>query len=100
MSARKWCHAWSIAASRAPAPCRCAIDGDAPVAGAAVTAGAHQVGAMGSAAAGRGVALLRLDRVAEAISRGEQLIAGGVPIRLVKPDWARFAFPDEIKAAE
>ncbi len=75
-------------------------DGDAPAAGAAVTAGTHQVGAMGSAAAGRGVALLRLDRVAEAVSRGEQLTAGGVPIRLVKPDWARFAFPDETKAAE
>jgi hypothetical protein len=46
------------------------------------------------------VALLRLDRVAEAVARGEQLTAGGVPIRLVKPDWARFAFPDETKAAE
>ena len=57
---------------------------------------------MGSAAAGSGVALLRLDRVAEAISRGEPLIAGagGVPLRLVKPDWARFAFPGENKAAE
>src|SRR3984885_11068470 len=75
-------------------------DGDAPAAGAAVTAGTHQVGAMGSAAAGRGVALLRLDRVAEAVSRGEQLTAGGVPIRLVKPDWARFAFPNGTKAAE
>jgi folate-binding protein YgfZ len=72
----------------------------APAPGAAVTAGDRQVGTMGSAAAGRALALLRLDRVAEAISRGEPLIGGGVPIHLVKPDWARFAFPGETKAAE
>jgi folate-binding protein YgfZ len=74
-------------------------DGSAPQAGAAVTAGDRQVGTMGSAAAGRAVALLRLDRVAEAMSRGEPLLAGGVPIHLVKPDWARFAFPGEEAAA-
>ena len=66
-----------------------------PHAGATVMAGDRQVGTMGSAAAGRAVALLRLDRVAEAMSRGEPLDAGGVPIHLVKPDWAHFAFPGE-----
>jgi folate-binding protein YgfZ len=75
-------------------------DGAAPQAGAAVTAGAHQVGIMGSASGGRGLALLRLDRIAEAMARGEALAAGGVPIGLVKPDWARFAFPGDTKAAE
>jgi len=75
-------------------------DGTAPQAGATVTAGAQQVGTMGSAAAGHGVALLRLDRIAEAMSRGEELSAGGVPVRLVKPDWARFPFPADTKAAE
>jgi tRNA-modifying protein YgfZ len=74
-------------------------DGAAPEAGVAVTAGAHQVGTMGSASNGRGVALLRLDRIADAISRGEALAAGTETIRLVKPDWARFAFPGETKAA-
>jgi tRNA-modifying protein YgfZ len=75
-------------------------DGAAPAAGAAVTAGERQVGVMGSASGGRGLALLRLDRVADALSRGEAILAGGVPIRLIKPDWARFAFPDGSKAAE
>jgi hypothetical protein len=55
---------------------------------------------MGSGANGRGLALLRLDRVADALARGEPLTAGGAAIRLVKPDWARFAFPGENKAAE
>jgi folate-binding protein YgfZ len=75
-------------------------DGVAPAAGSMVTAGERQLGTMGSATAGHGLALLRLDRVAEALSNDQPLLAGGVPIRLVKPDWARFAFPGESKAAE
>src|SRR6516162_211845 len=73
-------------------------DGAAPASGAPITAGERQVGTMGSAARGRGIALVRLDRVAEA--EPAALAAGGIPIRLVKPDWARFSFPGEIKAAE
>jgi tRNA-modifying protein YgfZ len=75
-------------------------DGAAPEIGAAVMAGKRQVGTMGSTADGRGIALLRLDRVAEALSHGEALTAAGVPVRPVKPDWARFALPDGTKAAE
>ena len=73
-------------------------DGAAPASGAPVTAGERQVGTMGSASRGRGIALVRLDRVAEAEQTA--LAAGGIPIRLIKPDWARFSFPGEIKAAE
>ena len=86
-----------IARTRAVPVC---YEGTAPAVGAAVTAGERQVGTMGSTAGGRGLALLRLDRVADALSRGERLLAGGVPIRPVKPDWARFAFPGDSKAAE
>jgi folate-binding protein YgfZ len=75
-------------------------DGVAPAAGVAVMAGERQVGTMGSTAGGRGLALLRLDRVADALARGETLLAGGVPIRIFKPDWARFAFPEGSAAAE
>jgi tRNA-modifying protein YgfZ len=74
-------------------------DGAAPQAGAAVTAGDRQIGTMGSAADGRAVALLRLDRVSDAMSRGEQLSADGIPIHVIKPDWARFAFPGEAEPA-
>jgi folate-binding protein YgfZ len=75
-------------------------DGPAPDAGTTVMAGDRQVGIMGSAAGGHGVALLRLDRVADALSHGEALVAGGVTVQPVKPDWARFVFPDGSKAAE
>jgi tRNA-modifying protein YgfZ len=74
-------------------------DGAPPQAGVSVTAGDRQIGTMGSAAGGRAVALLRLDRVSDALSRGDQLSANGVPIHLIKPDWARFAFPDEAETA-
>ena len=75
-------------------------DGAAPQAGAAVTAGDRQIGTIGSAADGRAVALLRLDRVSDAMSRGEELSADGVAIHVIKPDWARFAFPGEAEAAK
>jgi folate-binding Fe-S cluster repair protein YgfZ len=58
-----------------------------------VTAGDKTIGTMGSSAGGHGLALLRLDRAEEAISAGQQLISGGVPLRLRKPDWARFSVP-------
>jgi folate-binding protein YgfZ len=77
-----------------------AFDGPAPEAGLPVQAGEKAVGTMGSAAGGRGLALLRLDRVADALAGGATLTAGGVALRLVKPAWARFAFPGEAKAAE
>lgn len=76
------------------------FEGDAPPAGAAIVAGSRALGHIGSAAAGHGIALLRLDRVAEALTHGEPLIAGNTAIRLVKPGWARFAFPGDSKAAE
>ncbi len=72
-------------------------DGTRPENGAPITAGERQVGTMGSAADGRGIALIRLDRVAEA--EQSPVAAGGIPIRLIKPDWARFAFPGA-KAAQ
>jgi tRNA-modifying protein YgfZ len=75
-------------------------DAFAPEAGVPVMAGERQVGIMGSSAAGRGLALLRLDRVADALAADVALIAGGVTIRPVKPDWARFPWPGETKAAE
>ena len=74
-------------------------DGGAPAAGVEVMVGEKQVGIMGSATQGHGLALLRLDRVADAMAAGTSLVAGGVGIRVVKPDWAKFPWPGEVKAA-
>jgi hypothetical protein len=41
---------------------------------------------MGSSAAGQGLALLRLDRAADAIEAGTALMAGAIPVRVADPD--------------
>jgi folate-binding protein YgfZ len=73
----------------------------APETGVTVMAGEIAVGVMGSSArGGRGLAMLRLDRVGEALAAGQALIAGGIALNVVKPDWARFPWPGEATAAE
>jgi folate-binding protein YgfZ len=72
-----------------------AFAGAAPATGSAVTAAGRSVGTMGSAAEDHGLALMRLDRVDEALGAGTALMAGETQLRLVKPAWARFAFPGE-----
>ena len=76
-----------------------AFDGFAPEAGTAITAGDKPVGTIGSSAKGRGLALMRLDRVADAFKAGDPILCDGVALRLVKPNWATFDWPGETKAA-
>ena len=79
-----------------------AFDGPPPEAGATVKAGEATLGMMGSGmgSIGRGLAALRLDRVADAMAGATPMIAGGIAIRPVKPAWAKFQWPGETKAAE
>jgi len=77
-----------------------AFEGHAPEPGATVTAGDKAIGTFGSSADGHALALLRLDRAADALAAGAPLVAGGATLRLVKPDWARFPWPGDAKAAE
>jgi folate-binding protein YgfZ len=76
-----------------------AYDEFAPSSGLPVMAGEKQVGVLASTAKGRGLALLRLDRVNDAMASGTPLSAGGIAIRVVKPQWAKFPWPGEAKAA-
>ena len=69
-------------------------------AGVAVKVGEIAIGVMGSSARGRGLAMLRLDRVGDALATGTPLMSGGMPLTPVKPDWARFEWPGSAKAAE
>lgn len=63
--------------------------------GVEATAGGKTLGTVGSCANGRGLAMLRLDRVADAIAAGERLDAGGLAFTVEKPAFARFPFPGE-----
>jgi len=71
-------------------------DQHAPDAGLPVMLGEKSVGVMGSSAGGKGLALLRLDRIDNADA---PLSAGGIPIRLAHADWIRFDMPAGVKAA-
>src|SRR5256885_5546198 len=70
--------------------------------GVPVLAGELAVGVMGSSVrgSGRGVAMLRLDRAAEALATGKPLMSGGMALTPVKPEWAQFDWPGDAKAAE
>jgi len=69
-----------------------------PMQGLPVTASEREIGTLGTTVKGRGLAMLRLDRVAEALENKAPLIAGGIEIKVVKPSWAKFPWPGE-KAA-
>ena len=76
-----------------------AYDEFAPSSGIPIMAGDKQVGTLGSTAKGRGLAIFRLDRLADAIAAGTPLNCGNIPLRLVKPDWAKFPWPGEMAAS-
>ena len=61
---------------------RITMDDFAPEPGAAILAGDKPVGTIGSTAGQIGLALIRTDRVADALQAGISLTAGGLTLRL------------------
>jgi folate-binding protein YgfZ len=64
---------------------RVMLDGPAPEPGTVILAGGKSVGTMGSAAESRGLALIRIDRAADALQAGVPLTSGGLAVRLTDP---------------
>ncbi|KQP04818.1 folate-binding protein YgfZ [Methylobacterium sp. Leaf93] len=69
-------------------------DGEAVTSGAEVTAGPRGLGTVGSVSGARGLAMLRLDRLADAVAAGEPVRAGATILGVEKPSFATFAFPE------
>jgi folate-binding protein YgfZ len=65
---------------------RVALDGFAPEPGTAILAGDKTVGTMGSTADRNGLALIRIDRAADALAAGLPLTSGGLAVRIADPD--------------
>jgi folate-binding protein YgfZ len=65
------------------------LEDSAPEAGVSIMAGDKSVGTMGSSAKGKGIALVRIDRVADALDAGQPLTAGGLALKLAEPDVVR-----------
>ena len=64
-----------------------------PTNGAEIASNGKLLGRMGSSVGRYGLALVRIDRVGEAMREGADIVAEGVVLRLAKPDYARFEFP-------
>ena len=61
--------------------------------GAEVKAGEAVIGTIGSVVDHRGLALLRLDRVGEAMGKGQAITVGGLTVSVELPSWVRFSIP-------
>jgi hypothetical protein len=64
-----------------------------PAPGTSIDAAGVPIGTLGSVSGSSGLGLIRLDRVEEALARGETLAAGEVGIALRRPAFASFAVP-------
>jgi tRNA-modifying protein YgfZ len=56
-------------------------------------AGEKEIGTLGSSAKGHGLAMIRLDRLADAQAAGLPVTCGNIALRVRKPDWATFKWP-------
>ncbi|WP_456622968.1 MULTISPECIES: CAF17-like 4Fe-4S cluster assembly/insertion protein YgfZ [unclassified Bradyrhizobium] len=65
------------------------LDDLSPELGVSILAGDKPVGTMGSSALGKGIALVRIDRVADALDAGQPLTAGGLALTLAEPEVVR-----------
>lgn len=65
-----------------------------PAMGTAITVGGREIGALGSSSGNLGLALVRIDRVKDAIDSGAVIMAGNNEIQLCLPPNVRFGFPE------
>ena len=90
MSARRSCRAWSIAARARSRICPVELSA-APASGVTeITAGEKSIGTLLTAEGTNGLAIMRLDRLADAVAQGEELLTGAVRVHVRKPPWAGF----------
>ncbi|MEQ1943968.1 folate-binding protein YgfZ [Mesorhizobium sp. VNQ89] len=71
-----------------------------PTAGTEIVANGKPVGALGSTAGSVGLAILRIDRVKDALDSGVAIMAGGSDISVAIPGWAKFTYPEQASSEE
>ncbi len=71
-----------------------------PASGTEIVAGGKPVGSLGSVAGNKGLAIVRTDRVGDALTRGLALTAGDVIVTLTLPEWTGLSFSTETQEAE
>ena len=63
--------------------------------GTELLAGGKPIGALGSVSGALGLAIVRIDRVADAVNSGTPITADGAPVHVELPAWTGLAFPEE-----
>ncbi|MDQ0324785.1 folate-binding protein YgfZ [Rhodopseudomonas julia] len=64
-----------------------------PESGAEIMAGERAIGRFGSSANGKGIGLVRLDRLAEALEQDLPVSAGRITVTAKLPGWATYSWP-------
>jgi folate-binding protein YgfZ len=77
------------------------VSGDALLApGSEIVANGRPIGTLGSTSGGKGLAILRIDRVKDALDAGQTIQAGGVAVTVAIPDWAAFKYPEQTSSED
>jgi tRNA-modifying protein YgfZ len=71
-----------------------ASDDALPDAGTEITVDGRPIGTLGSNAARVGIAIVRIDRVTDALDAGHDILAGDARLTLTIPAWARYTLPE------
>lgn len=70
-----------------------------PASGTEITADGKPVGALGTVSGNRALAIVRIDRIADALASGTPLLAGNVPVTVALPAWSGLSLPTADPAA-
>jgi len=71
-----------------------------PATGSEVTVNGRSIGMLGSTSGNRGIAIVRIDRVKDALDAGHPILVGDVPVALAIPGWATYTLPQDAAAAD
>jgi folate-binding protein YgfZ len=71
-----------------------------PSAGTAVTVNERPIGTLGSSAGQRALALVRIDKVKDAVDSGMPVQTGDAALTFEIPSWAQFSFPEAASAGD
>ncbi|MGV2067080.1 CAF17-like 4Fe-4S cluster assembly/insertion protein YgfZ [Agrobacterium sp. 22-226-1] len=74
-------------------------EGALPASGTEMTADGKPIGALGTVCGNRALAIVRIDRIADALASGTPLLAETVPVTVALPAWSGLSFPAADPAA-
>jgi tRNA-modifying protein YgfZ len=73
------------------------VSGDLlPAPGTDIVTNGRPIGSVGSSEDGKALAILRIDRVKDALDAGTPIETGGAPLSVAIPAWATFTFPERV----